>query len=423
MLSTLRDAWRIADLRKRMIFTMLMLIVSRGGTFVPVPFINKEIVAQIISRGALFGFFDILSGGAFKSFTIFALGVVPYINSSIIMSLLAIAIPKLEQMQKEGEDGRKKIAQFTRYGTVILGSIQAFGIALYLRNQGAMTDPSAFNMFIVIITLVAGTSFLMWLGEQITDKGIGNGISLLIFINIVSRYPSMGVTIGELVKAGTSNWVEVILLIIFIVLTIAAVVTMDMAERRIPVQYAKKVVGRKMYGGQSTHIPINVNSSSVIAIIFAMSIMQFPETIANFFPNAAWTKVFAAGGWFSTSSWWYLAVYFLLVIFFTWFYTGITFNTKEMADNMKKYGGFIPGIRPGKPTTDYVQRILNRITLIGGIFAGIIALTPYLLDKFTGLKNLYFGGTSILIVVGVALETAKQLEAQMTMRHYQGFLK
>ncbi len=406
-----------------MIFTMLMLIVSRGGTFVPVPFINKEIVAQIISRGALFGFFDILSGGAFKSFTIFALGVVPYINSSIIMSLLAIAIPKLEQMQKEGEDGRKKIAQFTRYGTVILGSIQAFGIALYLRNQGAMTDPSAFNMFIVIITLVAGTSFLMWLGEQITDKGIGNGISLLIFINIVSRYPSMGVTIGELVKAGTSNWVEVILLIIFIVLTIAAVVTMDMAERRIPVQYAKKVVGRKMYGGQSTHIPINVNSSSVIAIIFAMSIMQFPETIANFFPNAAWTKVFAAGGWFSTSSWWYLAVYFLLVIFFTWFYTGITFNTKEMADNMKKYGGFIPGIRPGKPTTDYVQRILNRITLIGGIFAGIIALTPYLLDKFTGLKNLYFGGTSILIVVGVALETAKQLEAQMTMRHYQGFLK
>jgi preprotein translocase subunit SecY len=402
---------------------MLMLIVSRGGTFVPVPFINKEIVAQIISRGALFGFFDILSGGAFKSFTIFALGVVPYINSSIIMSLLAIAIPKLEQMQKEGEDGRKKIAQFTRYGTVVLGTIQAFGIALYLRNQGAMTDPSAFNMFIVIITLVAGTSFLMWLGEQITDKGIGNGISLLIFINIVSRYPSMGVTIGELVKAGTSNWVEVILLIIFIVLTIAAVVTMDMAERRIPVQYAKKVVGRKMYGGQSTHIPINVNSSSVIAIIFAMSIMQFPETIANFFPNAAWTKVFTAGGWFSTSSWWYLAVYFLLVIFFTWFYTGITFDTKEMADNMKKYGGFIPGIRPGKPTTDYVQRILNRITLIGGIFAGIIALTPYLLDKFTGLKNLYFGGTSILIVVGVALETAKQLEAQMTMRHYQGFLK
>lgn len=423
MLSTLRDAWRIADLRKRMIFTILMVIVSRGGTFVPVPYINKDIVSQIVSQGALFGFFDILSGGAFKNFTIFAMGVVPYINSSIIISLLAIAIPKLEQMQKEGEDGRKKIAQITRYVTVVLGGIQAFGISLYLRNQGALVKDSAFYMFIVIITLVAGTSFLMWLGEQITDKGIGNGISLLIFINIVSRYPSMGATVAQLVNAGTSNWIEVIILLVFIVLIIAAVVTMDMAERRIPVQYAKKVVGRKMYGGQSTHIPINVNSSSVIAIIFAMSIMQFPETLANFFPNAGWAKVFLKGGWFSTSSWWYLAVYFLLVIFFTWFYTGITFNTKEMADNMKKYGGFIPGIRPGKPTTDYVQTILNRITLIGGTFAGIIALTPYLLDKFTGLKNLYFGGTSILIVVGVALETVKQLEAQMTMRHYQGFLK
>jgi preprotein translocase subunit SecY len=278
-------------------------------------------------------------------------------------------------------------------------------------------------LFIIIVTLVAGTSFLMWLGEQITDKGIGNGMSMLIFISIISRYPSMGFQIGGLVSAGTANMVEVILFLIAIVLIIAAVVTMDLGERRIPVQYAQKMVGRKMYGGQSTHIQINVNSSSVIAIIFAMSIMQLPETVATFFPNASWVKAFTKGGWFSTSSWIYLIVYFLLVIFFTWFYTGITFNTKEMAENLKKYGGFVPGIRPGKPTMDYVQKILNRITLIGGTFAGIIALTPYLLDKYTGLKNLYFGGTSILIVVGFALEFAKQIEAQMTMRHYQGFLK
>jgi len=423
VLSTLRNAWRIPDLRKKMLFTLLMLIVYRGGAYIPVPFINTEVVKEFVSQGALFGFFDILSGGAFRNFTIFAMGIVPYINSSIIMQLLTIAIPGLEQLSKEGEEGRKKIAQFTRYGTVVLGTIQAIGISLLLRNQGAIIKYSSFHLFIIVLTLAAGTSFLMWLGEQITDKGIGNGISLLIFISIVSRYPSMGFQIGGLVDAGTASWLEVIIFLIAVVLVIAAVVTMDMGERRIPVQYAQKMVGRKMYGGQSTHIPINVNSSSVIAIIFAMSLMQFPETISGFFPNVSWVKYFSKGGLFGSDSWLYLVVYFLMVIFFTWFYTGIAFNTKEMAENMKKYGGFIPGIRPGKPTMDYVQTILNRITLIGGTFAGIIALTPYLLDKFTGLKNLYFGGTSILIVVGVALETVKQIEAQMTMRHYQGFLK
>ncbi|HBM81678.1 MAG: preprotein translocase subunit SecY [Clostridiales bacterium] len=423
MLSTIRDAWKMPDLRKRFLFTILMLIIYRGGSFIPVPYINKEAVKLMVSRGSLFGFFDILSGGAFANFTIFAMGVIPYINSSIIFSLLAIAIPKLEQMQKEGEEGRKKIAQYTRYGTIVLGLIQAFSISLLLRNQNALIKTGAFYIFIIILTLIAGTSFLMWLGERITDKGIGNGISLIIFIGIISRYPSMVATVGNLLSTKTTNWLEVILLLVLIIFMIAAVVTMDMAERRVPVQYAKKVVGRKMYGGQSTHIPINVNSSSVIAIIFAMSIMQFPQTIAAFFPDASWTKAFLTGGWFSVSSWIYLTIYFLLVIFFTWFYTGVTFDTKEMADNMKKYGGFVPGIRPGKPTMDYVQTIVNRITLIGGIFAGIIALTPYLLDKYTGLKGLYFGGTSILIVVGVALETAKQVEAQMTMRNYQGFLR
>jgi preprotein translocase subunit SecY len=246
---------------------------------------------------------------------------------------------------------------------------------------------------------------------------------MLIFISIISRYPSMGYQIGGLVNAGTANWLEVIVFVIVVLLVIGAVVTMDLGERRIPVQYAQKMVGRKMYGGQSTHIPINVNSSSVIAIIFAMSLMQFPATIAGFFPNIAWVKVFNKGGIFGTDSWLYIIIYFLLVIFFTWFYTGVVFNTKEMSENMKKYGGFVPGIRPGKPTMDHVQTILNRITLIGGTFAGLIAIMPYLLDMFTGLKNLYFGGTSLLIVVGVALETMKQINAQMTMRHYQGFLK
>ena len=423
MLSTMRNAWKIPDLKRRILFTLLMLMIYRGGAYIPVPFINSEVVAQFVSQGALFGFFDLLSGGAFKNFTIFAMGIVPYINSSIIFSLLQIAIPQLEQMAKEGEEGRKKIAQFTRYGTVILGSIQAIGITLLLKNQGAIIKYSTFHLFIIVLTLAAGTSFLMWLGEQITDKGIGNGISMLIFISIVSRYPSMGFQIGGLVSAGTANMLEVIIFLIALVAVVAAVVTMDLGERRIPVQYAKKMVGRKMYGGQSTHIPINVNSASVIAIIFAMSFMQIPLTIAGFFPNIPWVSVFNRGGIFATDSYLYWLVYFLLVIFFTWFYTGITFNTKEMAENMKKYGGFIPGIRPGKPTMDYVQTILNRITIVGGSFAGFIALTPYILDKFTGLKNLYFGGTSILIVIGVALETIKQIEAQMTMRHYQGFLR
>ncbi|MCE7700014.1 MAG: preprotein translocase subunit SecY [Methanobacterium paludis] len=422
MLSTLRDAWRIADLRKRILFTILMLLVYRAGTFITVPFINTQVVSQFVASGSLFGFLDLLSGGNFKNFTIFAMGVIPYINSSIIVQLLTVAIPKLEQMSKEGEDGRKKLAQITRYGTVLLGGIQATGVALTIRAEGAMTKSTAFYVFLVVLTLIAGTSFLMWLGEQITDKGIGNGISLLIFISIVSRYPTMGAQIGGLVTAGTSNWLEVIIFLIVTVLVIAAVVTMDMGERRIPVQYAQKVVGRKMYGGQSTHIPINVNSSSVIAIIFAMSFMAVPSTISGFVPNASWVKYFSKGGILGTDSWWYALVYFLLVLFFTWFYTSITFNTKEMADNLKKYGGFIPGIRPGKPTVDYVDTILNRVVLLGGLFAGIIALSSFFMDKFTGLKNLQFGGTSILIVVGVALDTVKQIEAQMTMRHYQGFL-
>lgn len=421
MLSTLRDAWKIPDLRKRILFTILMLLVYRAGTFITVPFINTAMISQYVASGSLFGFLDLLSGGNFKNFTIFAMGVIPYINSSIIVQLLTVAIPKLEQMSKEGEDGRKKLAQITRYGTVLLGGIQATGIALTIRTQ-AMTKSSAFYVFIVVLTLIAGTSFLMWLGEQITDKGIGNGISLLIFISIVSRYPTMGAQISGLVTAGTSNWVEVIIFLICTVLVIAAVVTMDMGERRIPVQYAQKVVGRKMYGGQSTHIPINVNASSVIAIIFAMSFMYVPSTIAAFVPNASWVKYFNRGGVLGPDSWWYALIYFLLVLFFTWFYTSITFNTKEMADNLKKYGGFIPGIRPGKPTVDYVDTILNRVVLLGGLFAGLIALSSFFMDKFTGLKNLQFGGTSILIVVGVALDTVKQIEAQMTMRHYQGFL-
>lgn len=424
MLSALKNAWKIIDLRKKIVYTLLMLIIYRAGSFIPVPFIDKEAVSQFVSNGALFGFFDIIAGGAFSNFTIFALGVMPYINSSIIISLLTIAIPKLEQMQKEGEDGRKKIQQITRYSTILLAAVQGFGISLMLRGQGALIKSTPFHLFIIIITLMAGSSFIMWIGERITEKGIGNGISLIIFIGIVSRYPAYGSRISNLLAAGTTNWLEVILFLILIALMIWSVVAMDMGERRIPVQYAKKMVGRKVYGGESTHIPINVTSSSVIAIIFAMSIMQFPTTIAYFIsPESKFYKIFGDGGKFSTDSWLYLIIYFLLIIFFTWFYTGITFNTKEMSENMKKNGGFVPGIRPGKPTMDLVQGILDRITLIGGVFAGIIAIIPFLLNMYTGLKDLYFGGTSILILVGVALETVKQLEVQMTMRHYQGFLK
>ncbi len=417
MLNALRNAWKIPDLRKRIKFTALMLMLFRVGTFVPVPRMDPNVVRAMIEKGALLGFFDIISGGAFKQFSVFAMSITPYINASIIIQLLTIVIPKWEELAKEGEAGRKVLAQYTRYGTVILGLIQATGLSIGFRSA---MKPGILSNVVVILSLTAGTAFLMWLGEQITDKGIGNGISLLIFAGIVSRLPASVLQVYSLLKVGTLNIFMLAIFAILGVVVIVAVIAVQEAERRVPVQYAKRVVGRKVYGGQSTHIPIKVNAAGVIPVIFAMSILMFPSTLAGFFPN---NKIMISIAEFlSPSGWLYAVLYALCIVFFTYFYTAITFNPVEVADNMKKYGGFIPGLRPGRPTAEYISRIMNRITLVGAIFLAAIALLPYFMTAVSGV-NISFGGTALLIVVGVALETTKAIEAQMLMRHYQGFLK
>ncbi len=419
MISTLKDAWRIPDLRQKIVFTILLLLVYRIGSFIPVPYVDTEQLASLIEGGGMFGLFDIISGGNFGNFTIFAMSITPYINASIIMNLLAFAIPALERLQKEGEEGRKKIAQYTRYLTIVLAIIQALGMSL--SYQGLLTDDSAFAVFVVVLCITAGTTFLMFLGEQITENGIGNGISLIIFISIISRIPDAIVTLYDYVQAGTMSIIAVILLIIAIIVAVVAVVAVTEGQRKIPVQYAKRVVGRKMYGGQSTHIPLRVNMAGVIPIIFASSLTLFPATLAQFFPNSAFTQ------WISTYFAWgdpvTTVVYVILIVAFTYFYTAVTFNPFDIADNIKKQGGYIPGIRPGKPTVDYLSRVMNRLTLFGGVFLALIAIIPIIVGNFMGGVSLQFGGTSLLIVVGVALETVKQLESEMTMRNYQGFLK
>jgi preprotein translocase subunit SecY len=417
MLDALRNAWKIPDLRKRIKYTALMLILFRIGTFVPVPRMDPNAVRAMIEKGALLGFFDIISGGAFKQFSVFAMSITPYINASIIVQLLTIVIPQWEELAKEGEAGRKILAQYTRYGTVILGLIQATGLSIGFRSA---MKPGILSNIVVVVSLTAGTAFLMWLGEQITDKGIGNGISLLIFAGIVSRLPASVYQLYALMKVGTINIFMLVIFAILGVAVIVGVIAVQEGERRVPVQYAKRIVGRKVYGGQSTHIPIKVNAAGVIPVIFAMSILLFPSTLAGFFPNS---KVMTSIAEFlKPSGWLYAALYALFIVFFTYFYTAVTFNPVEVADNMKKYGGFIPGLRPGRPTAEYINRIMNRITLVGALFLAAIALLPYFMTAISGI-NISFGGTALLIVVGVALETMKAIEAQMLMRHYQGFLK
>ena len=426
MIDTIKNAWKIVDLRKKLIYTFVMLVIFRLGSCIPVPLLDPAQMQSLFSaENSMFGFIDMVSGGAFQNATIFAMSITPYINSSIIMQLLCVAIPALERMQKEGEDGRKKIGQMMRYGTVILALIQAIGLYFLLRSYGAVTNPGLASAVIVITTFTAGTAFLMWLGEQITEKGVGNGISLIIFAGIVSRIPGMFVSLWAYLQSGNLNWIGALALIVLALVVIGVVVAMNEAERRIPVQYAKRVVGRKMYGGQSTHIPIKVAAAGVIPIIFAMSIMAFPGTIASFFGVQAGDKGFWGGFlWvFSSSSWIYAVLYFLLIIFFTYFYTAIQFNPIEMSNNMKKNGGFIPGIRPGRPTSDYISKVLSRITLAGAIFLGLIAVLPIFMNLGLHISNFAIGGTSLLIVVGVALETVKDLESQMLMRHYKGFLE
>lgn len=426
MFDTIRNAWKIVDLRKKLIYTFIMLIIFRLGSTIPVPLINPEMLEQMFTGdNTMFGFIDIVSGGAFKNATIFAMSITPYINSSIIMQLLCVAIPALERLQKEGEEGRKKIGQFMRYGTVVLAIIQAVGLYFLLKSSNAITNPGWQSAIVIITTFTAGTAFLMWLGEQITEKGVGNGISLIIFAGIVSRIPDMAKTLYASVESGALNWLMVAVILVFALLIIAFVVMMNEAERRLPVQYAKRVVGRKMYGGQSTHIPIKVAGAGVIPIIFAMSIMAFPGTIASFFGKTAQSGGFwGAFLWiFSGQSWIYAVLYFLLIIFFTYFYTAIQFNPIEMSNNMKKNGGFIPGIRPGRPTSDYIARVLSRVTLAGAFFLAFIAVIPIFMNLGLQISNFSIGGTSLLIVVGVALETVQNMESQMLMRHYKGFLE
>ncbi len=429
MLQTLRNAWKIPDLRKKFLYTLLMLLIFRLGSYIPVPGLTPDAVSAMMggfSEG-IQGLLNNFSGGALERGSIFAMSISPYINASIIIQLLAVAIPALERLAKEGEEGRKKISSYTRYATVVLAFLQATGLYFGLRNN-LVGGPGFMNYIVVALSLTAGTAFLMWLGEQITEKGIGNGISLLIFVGIVSRGPAMIQSLrASLFGANVSiqSVITILAIIIIAVVAVAFVVLINDAERRIPVQYAKRVVGRKMYGGQSTHIPIKVSMAGVMPIIFATSIMSFPQTIDMFITGGTTTSGFwgTVLSLFRQTSPFYIVVYFLLVVFFTYFYTAIQFNPIEIANNMKKNGGFVPGIRPGKSTSDFIARILSKITLFGALFLAVIAIFPILLAFVPNLGGVAIGGTSLLIVVGVALETTKQIESQMLMRHYKGFLE
>ncbi|EAX47594.1 preprotein translocase, SecY subunit [Thermosinus carboxydivorans Nor1] len=418
MLSALSNVLKITELRQKVLFTLAMFLVFRAGTHIPVPGVNPAVIEQLFTTGNLFGFLDLFSGGALSKFSVFAMSITPYINASIIMQLLTVVVPKFEQWAKEGEEGRKKITQVTRYGTVLLGFIQALGMAYGLKV--AIINPGIASILLIALTLTAGTTFLMWLGEQITDKGIGNGISLIIFAGIVSRLPNGLFVIYQYLKAGTITIFNVALFAIIAVTMVVFVIAISQGQRKIPVQYAKRVVGNRMYGGHRTHIPLRVNQAGVIPIIFASSVLMFPVTIAQFI-NVDWVKTVA--GWFAWGTPLQTTLYALLIIFFTYFYTAVTMNISDMAENMKKYGGFIPGLRPGKPTADYLDRIMTRITLAGAIFLAIIAILPNFVVWATNIQGVYFGGTALLIVVGVALDTMKQIEALVLMRHYQGFMK
>ena len=424
MLNTLQRAWKVADIRKKMIFTLLMLLVFRVGSNIPVPGIDRSILASLFSdEMGLLSLFDLFSGGSFSHFTIFALSITPYVTASIILQLLAIAIPALERLSKEGNEGRKKIAQYTRYLTVVLALLQAIGMTIGLFKT-AVSPWNFWSIALIVLVLCAGTAFLMWLGEQINEYGIGNGISLIIFGGIIARVPSQIHSTILSFKAGTVSLLSMILFVIFAIAVVVGVVLVQEGTRKIPVQYAKKVVGRKMYGGQSTFIPIKVNQAGVIPVIFSTSLLQFPLTLTYFWPNSGFANFMSK--WFSPNGnpgvWIYTILNVILIIAFNYFYTSITFNPHYVADNMRTNGGFIPGIRPGKPTEEYLQKVMTRISFSGAIFLAIVAVLPTLISQFTNL-SISFGGTSLLIIVGVALDLWKSLEQQLLMRNYQGFLK
>ena len=419
----MRNAWKIDDLRKKILFTLVIILLYRLGNAVPVPYVDIDALGQYFNQmqNTVLGLLNVMSGGAFSNATIFALSIQPYINASIIIQLLTIAIPALERMSKEeGEEGKKKIASITRYTTVAIGLIQGFAYYYMIMKSGFLTADGSgiWAAIVIILTFTSGSALIMWLGEQITEFGIGNGISIILFASIVSRFPtSLYQMVTNAVNGTVAWWIDILLLLGALAMIVLIVLIND-SERRIPVQYAKRVVGRKMYGGQSTHLPMKVNMSGVLPIIFAQSIASLPATIAAFTGHSD-------SAWASTTSIPYAIIYFLLIIFFAYFYSTIQFNPVEVANNLKKNGGYIPGFRPGKPTSEFIKKVLNKITLFGAIYLGIIAVVPILISHFStaaDLSGISLGGTSIIIVVGVALETVRALEAQLLMRNYKGFL-
>ena len=429
MFKTLSNIWKVEDLRKRILFTLFILIVYRIGSFIPVPNIDKSQFAAINDQGAdLFGMLNTFSGGALFQFSIFALGIMPYITASIIVQLLSMdVIPKFAEWAKEGENGKRKLAQITRYGTVILGLVQAFATSIGFNNQYAMVINPTFATYLMIaIVLTAGTAFLMWLGEQITERGIGNGISIIIFAGIVAGLPGQIRTIyaTEFVDNADQLFlsiVKVIAIVLAVIAIIVGVIFVQQGIRKIPVQYAKRVVGRKMYGGQSTHIPLKVNGAGVIPVIFAVSLLMFPVTIAQFFTGKVWANWVIKNMYYDQPLG--MVLYVILIIAFTFFYTFVQINPVQMADQMKKNGGYIPGIRPGKPTSSYITRVMSRITLTGAVFLALISVLPVFFGSLAGLpRTVQLGGTSLLIVIGVALDTMKQIETQLIKRHYKGFI-
>ena len=398
----------------------MMFAVFRAGIHIPVPGVDASVIESLFTSGNLFGLLDLFAGGALSKFSIFAMSITPYINASIIMQLLQAVVPQFEAWSKDGEEGRKKIAKVTRYGTVVLGFVQAFGMAFALRANSALVNNDILSVFVVAIILTAGTCLLMWIGEQITAYGIGNGISLIIFAGIVARLPDGLQTIYQYIQTGTINMFQAFLFAVIAIAMIAVVVAVTQGQRRIPIQYAKRVVGRKMYGGHSTFLPLKVNQAGVIPIIFASSVLMFPVTIAQFIDNDFVHKIADLFTWGTPLQ---TALYAILIFIFTYFYTAISINITDMADNMRKYGGFIPGIRAGKPTADYVDNVMTKITLAGAVFLAIVAIIPNFLGTITGVQGVYFGGTALLIVVGVALDTMQQIESLMVTRHYKGFVK
>lgn len=418
MFSALANIYKIPELRQKVIFTLVMFAVFRLGTHIPVPGVDPSAIEQLFATGNLFGLLDLFSGGAFSKFSIFAMSITPYINASIIMQLLTVVIPTLEQWSKEGQEGHKKTTKVTRYLTVALAFFQAVGMSVGLKQ--AILNPNPVSILIIAITLTGGTIFLMWIGEQITANGVGNGISLIIFAGIVAALPKNLGTIYSYLQAGTISYFNAFVFAVIALLMIVFVIYIQEGNRRVPISYAKRVVGKKTYGGSSSHIPLKVNHAGVIPIIFASSVLMFPVTVAQFI-EVPWVTTLA--GYFAWGTPLQTSIYALLIIFFTYFYTAVTVKISDMAENLKKYGGFIPGIRPGKPTEEYLDTVMTRITLAGAVFLAFIAVLPNLVAGATHIEGVYFGGTALLIVVGVALNTMKQIESMVVMRHYQGFMK